>query len=422
MKFLLAFLTTLAFSGMAFAIAPAVTADPTNQTVAAGAAVSFTATATGADSMKWQESTDGGSTFADVIGATASPLSFTALATQNGYKYRAVFTNTDGSSNSAVATLTVNSGPAVTLNPVSQSKSAGATVTFTADATGNPTPTVQWELSSDNGATFTTLVGFTNKTLSFTASSGQNAFLFRAKFTNSISSATTNAAKLTVTTTGGGGDGGGGVDNTGGNSAGVLVYNMNFKHVAGFGIDFFKDGYVVVPATGGDGEVIFLGEEKGKRIFSRQSGVKFFFANTRNENYTVIAMAGSSGASLSVQAYGKADDKLKAKGPNYTLTVKSARTMHGLAQAAFDESKATTVPTDGSLGFVEFAETKLVLDQGETDDANERSLTATQKTASLVDAVKKRGYNELTLTSSSGGSGTGGDGSTGTPTTPTTTQ
>jgi hypothetical protein len=57
--------------------------------------------------VQWQESTDGGANWGNVPGATSPTLAFTAAASQTGYRYHAVFTNTCGSATSNPATLTV---------------------------------------------------------------------------------------------------------------------------------------------------------------------------------------------------------------------------------------------------------------------------------------------------------------------------
>ncbi len=90
--------------------APYVTVQPTNQTVAAGATVSFTAQASGkpAPSVQWQSLAPGG-TWTQVSGATSTTLSFTATADKSGDQYRAVFTNRYGSATTSAATLTVTS-------------------------------------------------------------------------------------------------------------------------------------------------------------------------------------------------------------------------------------------------------------------------------------------------------------------------
>jgi len=75
---------------------------------------------------------------------------------------------------------------------------AGQTATFTAAATGSPTPAVQWQVSTDGGGTFNNVSGATSTTLSFTTASSQNGYRYRAVFTNSVGSATTTAATLIV--------------------------------------------------------------------------------------------------------------------------------------------------------------------------------------------------------------------------------
>ena len=59
--------------------------------------------------------------------------------------------------------------PAVTVQPADQSVLEGAAVTFTTAASGDPTPTVQWQSSTDGGHTFTDVPGATSPTLSLVA-------------------------------------------------------------------------------------------------------------------------------------------------------------------------------------------------------------------------------------------------------------
>jgi hypothetical protein len=61
--------------------------------------------------VQWQVSTDGGATFNNVSTATSTTLSFTTALSQNGYQYRAVFTNSAGSATTTAASLTVNAAP-----------------------------------------------------------------------------------------------------------------------------------------------------------------------------------------------------------------------------------------------------------------------------------------------------------------------
>jgi hypothetical protein len=88
---------------------PTVTLNPTDQTTSAGDPATFTATATGSPTItvQWQVSIDGGQTWTNVTGGTSTTLVFYTANGESGYKFRAVFTNSAGVTDSSVATLTV---------------------------------------------------------------------------------------------------------------------------------------------------------------------------------------------------------------------------------------------------------------------------------------------------------------------------
>ena len=97
---------------------PVVTVNPTNATTTAGDPVSFRATATGSNppTVVWQVSLDGGLTWIAATGtvtttstatSTTTTLTFSTLAGENGYEFRALFTNELGSLATSAATLTV---------------------------------------------------------------------------------------------------------------------------------------------------------------------------------------------------------------------------------------------------------------------------------------------------------------------------
>jgi hypothetical protein len=180
---------------------PAVTLNPSNQTVCAGQNVSFKAAASGNPSpfVQWQVSTNGGSSWSNIPLANSATLTFPAGGSFNGYKYRAVFTNLVGTATTSAAALTVNTEPEITSQPHSQSVVTGHSVTFTASASGRPTPTVQWQVGTNSGRTWTNISGATSPTLTFTASTSQNHDQYRAVFSGPCGQETTNAATLTVT-------------------------------------------------------------------------------------------------------------------------------------------------------------------------------------------------------------------------------
>ncbi len=99
--------------GPAHGSPPVITANPSNVTVIAGQTAIFTAAATGTPTptVQWQQSTDGGATYTNVPGAPSTAYSFTAALSQNGYKYRAVFTNPSGTAATTAATITVTPPP-----------------------------------------------------------------------------------------------------------------------------------------------------------------------------------------------------------------------------------------------------------------------------------------------------------------------
>ena len=182
--------------------APTVSASPSSQTVVAGQTATFSAAASGnpTPSIQWQVSTNGGTSFSNVSGATSATLTVkSTTAAQNGYQYRAVFTNSVGTATTAVATLSVQFGPTVTTSPTSQSTTAGQNVSFSAAASGNPAPSVQWQVSTDGGVTYSNISGATGTTLTLSSvSTSQSGYRYRAVFTNTIGSATSAAATLTV--------------------------------------------------------------------------------------------------------------------------------------------------------------------------------------------------------------------------------
>ncbi|WP_348789223.1 putative Ig domain-containing protein [Leifsonia sp. NPDC080035] len=103
-------------------------------------------------------------------------------------------------STAAPLTIVVAEPPAITLAASNQTVGDGATATFTAAASGFPAPGVQWFVSEDGGSSWRELTGETAPTLSFRAALAQNGNRYRATFTSTAGSASTEAT-LTVTLT-----------------------------------------------------------------------------------------------------------------------------------------------------------------------------------------------------------------------------
>jgi hypothetical protein len=184
--------------------APVITSNPVSQTAYAGTTLTFSANAAGTPSptVQWQVSTNQGKSWTNYSPAMTTSLTTKALTVaENNWEVRAVFTNPMGTVTTTAATITVlrDVAPKVTTQPTGQSVAPGATATFTAAASGAPTPAVQWQVSTNGGITWTNVSGFTSRTVSVTATTSENGWKVRAVFTNGGGAAITSAATLKVT-------------------------------------------------------------------------------------------------------------------------------------------------------------------------------------------------------------------------------
>lgn len=145
------------------AAAVAITTQPANATVAAGASATFTAAASGfpVPAIKWQRSTDNGTTYSDLVndstfsGVATGTLTVSSVSLDlTSNLFRAVASNgTLPNATSTAAKLTVNQAPAITTPPVSQPVVLGATANFSVVATGSGTLTYQWYFTPASSST-----------------------------------------------------------------------------------------------------------------------------------------------------------------------------------------------------------------------------------------------------------------------------
>ncbi len=181
---------------------PRVTKQPVGAKVQEGQTASFEADASGfpTPTIQWELSTDGGATWSPIEGATANRLTIAnATVSESGNKYRAVFSNEAGRATSVAVTLTVTLAPAITEQPALVTVEAGGVAVFDASASGFPAPTVQWEISTDEGASWSAISGATSDQLTLEdVQASQNGDEYRAVFTNTAGSTATEAATLTV--------------------------------------------------------------------------------------------------------------------------------------------------------------------------------------------------------------------------------
>ena len=196
---------------------------PTTVTPASGAAFS-TFTATGAVntafSVAFTATGAPGSTKSwKVLGTFPAGLSVTGgTAITGGYLFNGItkviiagtptaggsrtltvtgYDTTGGTGNNASITcvININAPPAFTTQPISQTVNSGSNVTFTAAATGTPTPTFQWFKGT------TALSGQTAATLSLTAVTAADAADYKVVATNSLAPTGVSSSVATLSIT-----------------------------------------------------------------------------------------------------------------------------------------------------------------------------------------------------------------------------
>lgn len=172
--------------------APVIVTHPTSQSAIEGDTITLTASASGSPAPAYQWQKNG----VPLAGATNATLTLASLTLSDSAAYVLVATNDAGTASSNPAILTVTDSdiaPTFTTHPVSQSVAAGNSVTFTAAATGTPTPTLQW--LKNNVA----IPGATGSTLTLSSLTSSDGGTYAAMATNAAGSISSNGALLTVT-------------------------------------------------------------------------------------------------------------------------------------------------------------------------------------------------------------------------------
>jgi hypothetical protein len=188
----------------------AVTASPQDLSVCEGSSATFQVTAAGASlTYQWQRSTDGGSSWSAIAGATASQYIISNVTTSlNGSRYRCVVngTCTPGTATSAAAVLSVVVPASITAQPLSQVVCDGAAVSFSTAASG-PDLIYQWQVNTGSGfvniASAGIYSGATSATLGISsATPAMSGYQYRCLVSNAVctTAAITTSATLTVNT------------------------------------------------------------------------------------------------------------------------------------------------------------------------------------------------------------------------------
>lgn len=179
---------------------PSITSHPASLSACTGGNGSFTVTASGAGlTYQWQKGGVDLSNGGSISGATTNTLTITGLVLADAGNYRCVVTGCGTPVNSNAAALTVNSGPAITTQPLSQSSCTGSPISFTVVATGTGI-TYAWK---KNGAPMTnggTISGVATATLSISSTVLADAAIYTCDIGSAScgSPISTNAATLSI--------------------------------------------------------------------------------------------------------------------------------------------------------------------------------------------------------------------------------
>lgn len=181
---------------------PIITLQPSGTTVVVPNSGVFNSAGKGfpQPSPQWQVSTNDGSTWSNISGANSSAYITPETTYQdNNTQYRVVYSNSVGSVTSNSATLNVQYAPRILSQPSSVTINSAQTATFTASSDANPVSTIQWQISTNNGSSWSNIAGATSETYTTPETTYiYNQYQYRCVFTNSVGTSNTNAAVLTV--------------------------------------------------------------------------------------------------------------------------------------------------------------------------------------------------------------------------------
>lgn len=186
-------------------IAPAIATQPQDVSVAAGSNANFMVVASGTSPQyQWQRSNDGGTTFADIAGATHAGLVLSnVLAADDNARLRAQVSNAAGNVTSNAATLSVFAGPlAIVLQPRDKSLIEGGSAQFDVQATGSGL-SYQWQRAPNRVAPFADLSGQTAPALTLAVVPlAENGSRYRVIVSDGAGTVTSDAATLRVSPVG----------------------------------------------------------------------------------------------------------------------------------------------------------------------------------------------------------------------------
>jgi len=163
-------------AALSITAAPSITTQPAaSQSICAGQNASFTVVASGAVSYQWMKNGTNLTNTGNVSGALSASLLLTGVTSSDVATYTCQITGActpNAVSNNA--TLTVNTLPAITTQPLASTICSGASAIFTISATGTGV-TYQWQRNGSNIVNGGGVFGATTNSLTITGATSANA-------------------------------------------------------------------------------------------------------------------------------------------------------------------------------------------------------------------------------------------------------
>jgi len=178
-------------------MAVTITVQPVSITriVPASAAFSVTATGSGTLTYQWKKDT------VNISGATSATYTIATTALTDAGSYTVAVTDSGNTVTSSAAVLTMQSVPSISVQPVTQSKELGESVTLTVTAAGTPSVTYQWKRNAVNLSNGSGISGATTASLTIASLSEARQGTYTVAVTNAAGTVTSSGAVLTINTT-----------------------------------------------------------------------------------------------------------------------------------------------------------------------------------------------------------------------------
>ena len=180
--------STSAVATLTVKFPPSITQQPASLTLNQGQAATFSVTAKGVPTPSYQWRFN--ATTQD--GETNASLTIPAVQPTDAGAYSVVVSNSEGTTNSANATLTVRVPPTITTQPRNLTVTEGESASFSVVAVGEAPLAYHWQFNGSN------LPGATSPNFTIAAVQANQAGLYRAVVTNGFGAVTSAVANLTI--------------------------------------------------------------------------------------------------------------------------------------------------------------------------------------------------------------------------------